>query len=94
MLSGEFGLLNPEIYPLVEEAGGREASVLCSEVLDMNSEYAVYAVNGSIHKVCHYMCKKSTCRCSAGEPAVAGQPVLGLDIHGCCGASCAADNRQ
>ena len=37
-LSGEFGLLNPEIYPLVAQAGGREAPVLCSEVLEMNSE--------------------------------------------------------
>jgi hypothetical protein len=80
LLSGEFGFLSPEIFPNVADSGGREAPVHCSEVLDMNSEYAVYVVEGAIRKVCHYMCKRSTCRCAAGEMAAAGQPVLALDM--------------
>ena len=51
MLSGDFGLLNSEIYPLIADSGGREATVHCSEVLDMNSEYAVYVVDGTIRQV-------------------------------------------
>uniref|UniRef100_A0A7S4NP70 ATP-grasp domain-containing protein n=1 Tax=Paramoeba aestuarina TaxID=180227 RepID=A0A7S4NP70_9EUKA len=79
-LSGEWGLLNPEIYSLVAENGGRKMPVHCSEVLDMNSEYAVYVVDGVIRKICHYMCKKSSCRCKDGEPAARGEPVLSLDM--------------
>ena len=48
MLSGEWGMLNPEIFPLIADSGGRDAPVHCSEVLDMNSEYAVYVVDGAI----------------------------------------------
>eukprot|EP00928_Gymnodinium_smaydae_P062263 TRINITY_DN46169_c0_g1_i2.p1 TRINITY_DN46169_c0_g1~~TRINITY_DN46169_c0_g1_i2.p1 ORF type:complete len:168 (+),score=14.20 TRINITY_DN46169_c0_g1_i2:120-623(+) len=79
-LSGEFGLLNPEIFPLVGDSGGRDAPVHCSEVLDMNSEYAVYVVDGCVRQICHYMCKKSTCRCKNGEPASMGQPIIELDM--------------
>lgn len=79
-LSGEFGLLSAEIYPLVASAGGRDCPVHCSEVLEMNSEYAVYVADGAIRAVCHYMCKRSSCRCEAGEPAAAGQAVLELDM--------------
>lgn len=27
------------------------------------------------------MCRQSSCRCAAGDPAAAGQPVLGLDME-------------
>lgn len=80
-LSGEFGFLNAEIFPLIGESGGREAPVFCSQVVDMNSEYAVYVVDGKIRQICHYMCKTSTCRCKNGEKAAAGESTLDLDMH-------------
>ena len=48
---------------------GPELDVQCSEVVEMNSEYAVYVVDGAIRAVCHYMCKKSSCRCADGDKA-------------------------
>lgn len=76
MLSGDFGFMNPEIFA----GGGPDAPVLCSEVLEMNSEYAVYVVNGEIRGTSHYMCNRTTCRCQGGEKAAAGEPVVELDM--------------
>jgi hypothetical protein len=76
-LSGEYGLLNGEIWPMI---GGKECKVLCNEVVNMNSEYAVYVVDGQIRNISHYMCKKSSCRCSSGELAAVGGQVLTLDM--------------
>lgn len=70
-------LLDNNVFPSL----GPQIEVHCSEVVDMNSEYAVYVVDGAIRAICHYMCKKSTCRCPHGEPAVvAGKPVVQLDM--------------
>ena len=79
-ISGEWGLLNPEIYPLVSSSGGRLMPVHCSETVDMNSEYAVYVVNDYIRHISHYMCKKSSCRCADGDRATKGDPVLHLNM--------------
>ena len=48
----------------------------------MNSEYAVYVVDGKIRAVCHYMCKPSTCRCKSGELAASGVQPIALDTDG------------
>jgi hypothetical protein len=55
----------PSLYP--------EMPVHCSEVVEMNSEYAVYVVDGVVRATCHYMCKQSTCRCSNGEKFLSGE---------------------
>lgn len=66
-------LLDTSIFPLC----GPDLPVHCSEVVEMNSEYAVYVVDGEIRKICHYMCKKSSCRCAEGDTAANGAlPVL------------------
>lgn len=72
MLSGKYGWLNPEIFPNIKKSGGRHFPVYCSNVIEMNSEYAVYVVEGEIRSVCHYMCKASTCRCKAADLARTG----------------------
>ena len=46
--------------------------VHCGEVVDMNSEYAVYLVDGFVRSICHYQCKRSTCRCCDAELAQKG----------------------
>eukprot|EP00933_Yihiella_yeosuensis_P038541 TRINITY_DN32474_c0_g1_i1.p1 TRINITY_DN32474_c0_g1~~TRINITY_DN32474_c0_g1_i1.p1 ORF type:complete len:355 (-),score=47.47 TRINITY_DN32474_c0_g1_i1:668-1732(-) len=52
-------LCDPEIFNLPK---GRQTEVFCSEPVEMNSEYAVYVVNGEIQHMSHYMCR-SSCRC-------------------------------
>ena len=69
-------LLDKSIFPLC----GPELEVYCSEVVEMNSEYAVYVVDGSIRAICHYMCKKSSCRCAEGDRAKAGERMIQLDM--------------
>ena len=69
-------LLDTSIFP----ACGAALAVHCSEVKEMNSEYAVYVVDGKIRSICHYMCKTSTCRCENGERAAAGDAVIQLDM--------------
>lgn len=68
-------LLDRSIFPNL----GADLEVHCSEVVDMNSEYAVYVVDGVVRATCHYMCKRSTCRCKDGDRAMAGEPVVELD---------------
>jgi hypothetical protein len=68
-------LLDTSIFPLC----GPNLAVHCSECREMNSEYAVYVVDGAVRATCHYMCKRSSCRCKDGERAAAGEAVVGLD---------------
>jgi len=67
-------LLDREIFPGLSS----NTKVWMSEVVDMSAgEYAVYVVDGVIRSVCHYMCKRSTCRCESGELDL---PTVELDM--------------
>lgn len=63
------------VFPSV----GPHAEVYCGEVVEMNSEYAVYVIDGQVRATCHYMCMKSTCKCKGGDEAVGGSPSVELD---------------
>ena len=69
-------LLDKSIFPMC----GPDLEVFCSEVVEMSTEHAVYVVDGQIRAVCHYSCKKSTCRCADGDRAHNGEPVFNLDM--------------
>ena len=70
-------LLDTSIFP----ACGAQLPVHCSEVKEMNAEYAVFVVDGEIRSICHYMCKQSSCRCANGERArLKSDSVVELDM--------------
>ena len=61
-------LLMPEIFPSL----GPSCEVHCNEVVEMNSEYAVYVVDGEVRATCHYQVSSGAiwnCSWMAGDGA-------------------------
>mmetsp|Transcript_20942 Transcript_20942/g.54463 ORF Transcript_20942/g.54463 Transcript_20942/m.54463 type:complete len:363 (-) Transcript_20942:183-1271(-) len=68
-------LLDKAVFPAL----GPATPIHCGEVVEMNAEYAVFVVDGSVRSTVHYACKRSTCRCADGDLAMAGRPPLCFD---------------
>jgi len=82
-LCGMFGVKSRDLYG--DRAATGDMPVFCSDVLEINKEYAVYAVDGTVRAICRYgpegdpaleldyaMVEEAVAKMATAEPAMTG----------------------